>query len=194
MSRKNRININIGKFYIEMENLYKEAAEHYYFEEGDENVFFRISVPVLQAVKQLMSKNPDKEVIYFKIYDDEIIYINYKKHDDNIYRLHQVKEVGIESNLLDSANAIDLLSKEGIEAMTETCFDYGGFVVRRDDYFADMLKFIAIAIYNGVIKLFQEQFSSYKSIRGDIVGFRFIMDCTGKRKFNSNDIEFYIQL
>lgn len=194
MSRKNRININIGKFYIEMENLYKEAAEHYSFEEGDENVFFRISVPVLQAVKQLMSKNPDKEVIYFKIYDDEIIYINYKEHDDNIYRLHQVKEADIKSNLLDSANAIDLLSKEGIEAMTETCFDYGGFVVRRDDYFADMLKFIAIAIYNAVVKLFQEQFSSYKSIRGDIVGFRFIMDCTGKRKFNSNDIEFYIQL
>lgn len=194
MSRKNRININIGKFYIEMENLYKEAAEHYYFEEGDENVFFRISVPVLQAVKQLMSKNPDKKVIYFKIYDDEIIYINYEKHDDNIYRLHQVKEADIKSNLLDSANAIDLLSKEGIEAMTETCFDYGGFVVRRDDYFADMLKFIAIAIYNAVVKLFQEQFSSYKSIRGDIVGFRFIMDCTGKRKFNSNDIEFYIQL
>ena len=97
-------------------------------------------------------------------------------------------------NNFNSTNAIDLLSKEGIEAMTETCFDYGGFVVRRDDYFADMLKFIAIAIYNGVIKPFQEQFSSYKSIRGDIVGFRFIMDCTGKRKFNSNDIEFYIQL
>lgn len=194
MSRKNRIDINIGKFYIEMEKLYKEAAEDYSFKEGDENVFFRTYVPVLQAVKQLMSKNLDKQVIYFKIYD-EIVYFNYKEdHNDNIYRLHQVKETDIESNLLDSANAIDLLSKEDIDTMKETCLKYGGFAITRDEYFADMLKFIAIAIYNAVVKLFQEHSFRYKSIKGEIVGFKFFMDWIGQDKFNSNDIEFYIQL
>ena len=195
MPRKNaRIDINIGKLYMEMESVYKEVAneQNYSFDEGDENVFFRMYIPILQVMYNLIDKNHNKKVVYIRLYDD-IIYFVCKDHEHKKYQLFKIK-ANDPTNNFNSTNAIDLLSKESISAIKEVYWVWGGFKVNRDDYFVDIFKCVTAAIYNAVVKLFQEQFSNYKSIKGNIIGFEFSMDCAGKRKFNPDEIKFCIQL
>ena len=195
MPRRNRIDINIGKLYVEMESVYKEVAneQYYCFNAGDENVFFRLYIPILQVINKLINENTDKDTVFVKL-DDKIIYFICKDRDYKKYRLYQIKENNsTKDSNFDITNAIDLLSKESIDAIKEAYF-VDGFEIASDDYFVDNFKAIAAAIYTTVVKLFQEQFFNFKQIKANIIGFEFTMDCENKRKFNPDEIKFYIQL
>ena len=193
MSRKEMISINIGKLYVEMDKLFMEAAnEKYDFQEGDENAFFRMYIPIIKAVKNIIDSNPDKTIFYFKSYGD-VVYINKDEYNGRDYPLHQIRETDAK-DIINSDNSVDLLAEDNRDMMNNECMQTSGFLVHNIKDFDDVFNYINVAIYNTVVKFFGEYFNDYKTIRGEIIGFMFIMDCTGKRKFRSDDIKFCFRI